>query len=150
MSGAAGNEHGYTPPDLSLFGEEHVRRYMETDGAVGHEWSGVHTLLLATTGRKTSRPRVSPMIYGRDGVNYVVIASQGGAPSHPSWYLNLVADPSVEVQVGSQRFAAHASAAEGSERDRLWKLMTDIWPNFDVYQTRANRQIPVVVLRPTL
>lgn len=150
MSGTAGNEQGYTAPDLSLFGEEHVRRYLETDGAVGHEWSGVHTLLLATTGRTSGRPRISPMIYGHDGANYVVIASQGGAPSHPSWYLNLAADPSVEVQVGSQRFAANASAAEGSERDRLWKLMTNIWPNFDVYQKRTDRRIPVVVLRPTL
>lgn len=143
-------EPGYTPPDLTLFGEEHVRRYLETDGAVGHEWNGVHTLLLATTGRQTSRPRVSPMIYGRDGANYIVIASQGGAPSHPGWYLNLVADPSVEVQVGARRFAANAGTAEGSERDRLWKLMANIWPNFDVYQTRTDRRIPVVVLRPTL
>jgi deazaflavin-dependent oxidoreductase (nitroreductase family) len=150
MSESGVNEPGYTPPDLTLFGEEHVRRYLETDGAVGHEWSGVHTLLLATTGRQTGRPRISPMIYGRDGANYVVIASQGGAPSHPGWYLNLVADPSVEFQVGSRRFAANAGTAEGSERDRLWKLMTNIWPNFDVYQTRTERRIPVVVLRPAL
>jgi deazaflavin-dependent oxidoreductase (nitroreductase family) len=149
MSGAAVNEPGYTPPDLSLFGEEHVRRYLETGGAVGHEWSGVHTLLLTTTGRKSGQSRISPMIYGQDDTSYVVIASQGGAPTHSNWYLNLVADPRVEVQVGAEHFAATARAAEGEERDRLWQVMTSIWPNFDVYQTRTDRRIPVVVLSPT-
>ena len=144
MSGTG--EPGYTPPDLSLFGEEHVRRYRETGGAVGHEWSGVHTLLLTTTGRKSGQPREQPMIYGTDGARYVVIASQGGAPAHPAWYLNLVADPSVEVQVGPDRFAAVAHAVEGDERDRLWTLMAEIWPNFDVYATRTARRIPVVVI----
>jgi deazaflavin-dependent oxidoreductase (nitroreductase family) len=142
-------EPGYTPPDLSLFGEEHTRRYLETDGAVGHEWSGVHTLLLTTTGRKSGQSRISPMIYGQDGDRYVVIASQGGMPTHPNWYLNLSADPAVQVQVGAARFAAHASAAEGAEGDRLWSLMTSIWPNFDVYQTRTDRRIPVVILAPS-
>jgi deazaflavin-dependent oxidoreductase (nitroreductase family) len=142
-------ESGYVPPDLSLFGEEHTRRYLETGGAVGHEWSGVHTLLLTTKGRKSGQARISPMIYGKDGADYVVIASQGGAPTHPSWYVNLVAEPAVTVQVAAERFAAKAHTAEGSERDRLWSLMTDIWPNFDVYQTRTERRIPVVVLRPT-
>jgi deazaflavin-dependent oxidoreductase (nitroreductase family) len=142
------SEPGYTPPDLTLVGEEHVRRYLETDGAVGHEWSGVQTLLLTTTGRKSGKSRISPMIYGQDGDSYVVIASQGGAPTHPNWYLNLLDRPAVQVQVGPERFAARASAAEGAERDRLWKLLTGIWPNFDVYQSRTDRQIPVVVLRP--
>jgi deazaflavin-dependent oxidoreductase (nitroreductase family) len=143
------SEPGYTPPDLTLIGDEHVRRYLETDGAVGHEWSGVHTLLLTTTGRRSGQARISPMIYGKDGNSYVVIASQGGAPTHPNWYLNLTAEPAVQVQVGPDLFAAKASTAEGSERDRLWKVMTSIWPNFDVYQTRTDRQIPVVVLAPT-
>jgi deazaflavin-dependent oxidoreductase (nitroreductase family) len=141
-------EPGYVPPDLTLFGDEHVRRYLETDGAVGHEWSGVHTLLLTTTGRKSGLQRISPMIYGQDGDSYVVIASQGGAPTHPLWYLNLLAQPEVRVQVGARQFEARASAAEDSERDRLWTLMTSIWPNFDVYQTRTDRRIPVVVLAP--
>jgi deazaflavin-dependent oxidoreductase (nitroreductase family) len=86
------------------------------------------------------------MIYGADGNAYVVIASQGGLPTHPNWYLNLSADPAVELQVGAERFAAVARTAEGEERDRLWSLMTSIWPNFDVYQTRTDRRIPVVVL----
>lgn len=88
------------------------------------------------------------MIYGTDGDACVVIASQGGMPSHPNWYLNLTADPNVEVQVGPDRFSAVARTAEGEERDRLWSLMTSIWPNFDVYQSRTDRRIPVVVLDP--
>ncbi len=140
------SEPGYTPPDLTLVGDEHVKRYLQTGGTVGHEWSGVHTLVLTTTGRKSGKPRRSAMIYGQDGDSYVVIASQGGAPTHPNWYHNLTADPDVELQVGPESFAARAHTAEGAERDRLWELMTGIWPNFNVYQTRTDRTIPVVVL----
>ena len=139
-------EEGYTAPDISLVGDEHVRRYRETDGRVGHEWNGVLTLLLTTTGRRSGEPRTSAMIYGTDGDAFVVIASQGGMPTHPNWYLNLPADPAVELQVGADRFAAVARTAEGEERDRLWSLMTSVWPNFDVYQSRTERRIPVVVL----
>jgi deazaflavin-dependent oxidoreductase (nitroreductase family) len=136
----------YVQPDLSLFGEEHIRRYLETGGEVGHEWNGVHTLVLATTGRTSGQRRRSAIIYGRDGDRYLVIASQGGLPTHPNWYLNLSADPEVEVQVGPDRFAARARTAEGEERERLWQMMVGIWPNFDVYQTHTDRRIPVVVL----
>jgi deazaflavin-dependent oxidoreductase (nitroreductase family) len=141
-------EPGYTAPDITLVGEEHVRRYQETDGAVGHEWNGVRTLVLTTTGRRSGRRRDSAMIYGEDGGAYVVIASQAGLPSHPNWYHNLTADPSVHIQVGSDHLEATARTASGAERDRLWKLMTGVWPNFDVYQSRTERVIPVVVLEP--
>jgi deazaflavin-dependent oxidoreductase (nitroreductase family) len=140
----------YTPPDLTLVGEEHVRRYQETDGEVGHLWNGVPTLVLTTTGRKSGEQRNSAMIYGKDGESYVVIASQGGMPTHPNWYHNLSAEPHVQVQAGATKTAAVARTAEGEERDRLWKLMTGIWPNFDTYQTRTDRRIPVVVLEPVL
>jgi deazaflavin-dependent oxidoreductase (nitroreductase family) len=143
------SEPGYTPPDLSLVGDEHVRRYLETGGEVGHEWSGVHTLVLTTTGRNSGKSRQSAMIYGQDGDAYVVIASQGGMPTHPNWYLNLTANPATSVQVGPESFTAQARTAEGAERDRLWELMTAIWPNFNVYQTRTDRKIPVVVLERT-
>ena len=139
----------YTPPDLTLVGDEHVRRYQETDGEVGHLWNGVPTLVLTTTGRKSGEQRNSAMIYGKDGDSYVVIASQGGMPTHPNWYHNLTAEPRVQVQAGATKTAAIARTAEGEERDRLWKLMTGIWPNFDTYQTRTDRRIPVVVLEPT-
>jgi deazaflavin-dependent oxidoreductase (nitroreductase family) len=140
------DEQGYTAPDLTLVGDEHVRRYLETDGAVGHEWNGVRTLVLNTTGRKSGQPRRSAMIYGQDGDSLVVIASLGGAPAHPNWYLNLVAEPHVDVQVGAERFPARARTAGGDERARLWSVMARIWPNYDVYQTRTERRIPVVVL----
>ena len=139
----------YSPPDLTLVGDEHVRRYQETDGEVGHLWNGVPTLVLTTTGRRSGEPRNSAMIYGKDGDSYVVIASQGGMPTHPNWYHNLSADPHVRVQAGATKTAAIARTAEGAERERLWKLMTGIWPNFDTYQTRTDRRIPVVVLEPT-
>ena len=138
----------YIQPDLSLFGEEHVKRYLETGGETGHIWNGVTTLLLTTTGRKSGEARVQPMIYCEDDGRFVVIASRGGAPMHPGWYHNLHANPNVQVQVKEKKFDATASTAEGAERERLWKLMTDIWPNFDQYQERTERVIPVVVLTP--
>jgi deazaflavin-dependent oxidoreductase (nitroreductase family) len=136
----------YTPPDLSLYGEDHVRRYEETDGEVGFLWNGATCLVLATTGRTTGRIRKQALICGFDGDDCVVVASHGGAPTHPDWYRNLVADPNVHVQVRGDRFPAIARTAEGEERDRLWEVMTAVWPNYDVYTTRTTRTIPVVVL----
>jgi deazaflavin-dependent oxidoreductase (nitroreductase family) len=133
---------------MTLFGKEHVDRYRETDGEEGHEWSGTVTLLLTTTGRHSGEERTTPLIYQPDGDRYAVVASQGGAEQHPGWYFNLSADPDVEVQVKGDRFKATASTAEGEERERLWKLMTATWPAYDEYQTRTDRQIPVVVLTP--
>lgn len=126
--------------------QEHMDRYLATDGEDGHDWRGVHTLLLTTHGRRSGKPRTLPLIYGRDGDRLLIVASMGGAPRHPSWYLNLVADPDVEVQVKGERFRATAHRAGPDERERLWKTMTDVWPDYDTYQTRTSRQIPVVVL----
>jgi deazaflavin-dependent oxidoreductase (nitroreductase family) len=131
---------------VALFGREHVERYLATDGEEGHDWRGTITLLLTTTGRRSGEKRTTPLIYQRDGDRYVIVASQGGAQHHPGWYHNLAADPDVEVQVRGDRFNAQASTAEGDERERLWKLMTATWPAYDDYQTRTDRQIPVVVL----
>jgi deazaflavin-dependent oxidoreductase (nitroreductase family) len=139
-------EPDYTPPDLGLVGAEHVRRYRETDGEVGYLWNGVPTLLLTTTGRTSGRPRTSAMIFGRDGDDYLVIASQGGAPEHPQWYRNLEAEPRAEIQVRAERSSVVARTASADERPRLWKIMSDQWPNYDVYQSRTSREIPVVVL----
>jgi deazaflavin-dependent oxidoreductase (nitroreductase family) len=133
-----------------LFGQEHVERYVETGGDVGHEWQpGVYTLLLITKGRKSGNPRVAPLIYRSDGDNYVVVASKGGADDPPAWYLNLVEHPEVELQVEDRRFGARARDAEGEERERLWKAMAEVWPQYDEYQQKTDRQIPVVVLEPT-
>lgn len=136
----------YVKPDLSLVGPEHVRRYRETDGETGHDWNGASCLVLTTRGRRSGEPRPQALIYGRDGEAYVVVASKGGAPTHPAWYANLVAEPRVEVQVRADRFQAFARTAEGAERERLWKLMTGVWPNYDQYAARTERRIPVVVL----
>ena len=134
----------------SLFGKKHVERYRETDGEVGHIWRrGSKTLLLTTTGRKTGRPSTMPLIYEQAGDDYVVVASKGGAPRHPGWYRNLAKNPRVEVQVKGDVFPAQARTATGEERERLWKLASQQWPDFDAYQTRTDREIPVVVLERT-
>jgi proline iminopeptidase len=130
-----------------LFGDEHVRRYRETDGAEGHVWrEGSTILLLTTNGRNTGNETTTPLIYGLDGDNPVIVASKGGAPEHPGWYRNLVKSPAAEVQILGERFPVRARDAEGDERDRLWKLMNGIWPHYDEYQQQTDREIPVVVL----
>jgi deazaflavin-dependent oxidoreductase (nitroreductase family) len=137
----------YRSPNLDLVGDEHIHRYEETDGAVGHEWNGAPCLVLTTTGRRTGKPRKSALIYGQHGEDYVVVASKGGSTAHPSWYLNLVAEPRVHVRVLGDLFEAVAATASGDQRTELWQIMTDVWPNYDVYTTRTSRVIPVVVLR---
>jgi deazaflavin-dependent oxidoreductase (nitroreductase family) len=134
----------------NLFGEEHVERYRETGGEVGHNWKrGSKILLLTTKGRKSGEPRTTPLIYEGDGDRYVIVASKGGAPEHPGWYRNLQKDPNVELQVRDEVFAARARTAEGEERERLWRLVNEQWPDYDNYQTRTDREIPVVVLERT-
>ena len=134
----------------TLFGEEHVRRYRETGGEVGHKWKrGSKILLLTTKGRKSGESRTTPLIYEQDGDNYVVVASKGGAPEDPDWYRNLEDEPNVELQVLDEVFPARARTAEGEERGRLWRLVNRQWPDYDSYQTKTDREIPVVVLERT-
>jgi deazaflavin-dependent oxidoreductase (nitroreductase family) len=125
---------------------DHIKRYVESDGADGHDWRGVPTLLLTTKGRRSGLLRRSALIYGRDGDRLLLVASKGGAPSNPLWYENLVADPEVTVQVRDETFAARARTATPDERARLWSVMTAIWPDYDDYQTKTDREIPLVVL----
>lgn len=125
---------------------EHIRSYVESDGQEGHEWRGVRTLLLTTRGRRSGKLRRTALIYGTDGDDCVVVASRGGHPHHPSWYLNLVADPEVHVQVGPDKFRARARTATADEKARLWPMMASIWPAYDEYQEKTGREIPVVVL----
>jgi deazaflavin-dependent oxidoreductase (nitroreductase family) len=129
-----------------LFGDEHVRRYRETDGEHGHDWRGASILLLTTTGRRSGEQRTHALIYGRDGEDYLVVASKGGSPRPPAWFVNLQADPSVEVQVLDDRFRAHARVATPEEKPRMWAEMVSHWPAYDEYQRRTSREIPVVVL----
>jgi deazaflavin-dependent oxidoreductase (nitroreductase family) len=131
----------------NLFGEEHVRRYRETGGEVGHDWKGGSKILLLTTkGRKSGEPRTTPLIYENAGDAYVIVASKGGAPEHPGWYANLAKTPEVELQVRDEVFPAHARVADGEERERLWKLAAEQWPAYDDYAKKTDREIPVVVL----
>jgi deazaflavin-dependent oxidoreductase (nitroreductase family) len=125
---------------------DHVRRYVETNGEDGHEWRGTQTLLLTTLGRRSGKARRTALIYGQDGDDYVVVASKGGYPHNPGWYENLAADPSVRVQVKDDVFQARARTASPEERTRLWQLMTARWPDYDAYQEKTDREIPVVVL----
>jgi deazaflavin-dependent oxidoreductase (nitroreductase family) len=131
-----------------LFGQEHVERYRATDGEEGHDWEGTSVLILTTTGHRSGQPRSTPLIYGTHGDDYLVVASKGGAPEHPAWYLNLKTQPEVEVQVRGDRFRAKARTATAEERAELWSTMTERWPAYDEYQTKTDREIPVVVLEP--
>jgi proline iminopeptidase len=131
----------------SLFGDEHVRRYRETGGSVGHIWrNGSTILLLTTTGRATGEKRTVPLIYAQDGPRYVIVASKGGAPDHPGWYKNLAKNPDVELQVKDEVFRARARTATGEERARLWRKANEVWPPYDDYAKKTPREIPVVVL----
>ena len=133
-----------------LFGREHVERYQATDGAEGHDWvRGAPVLILTTRGRRSAERRHNALIYGRHGDDYLVVASKGGAPTPPHWYLNLSQHPEVGVQVKHEKFRAQARTASPQEKPELWRIMTQIWPDYDNYQQRTDRDIPVVVLQST-
>jgi deazaflavin-dependent oxidoreductase (nitroreductase family) len=128
---------------------DHIRRYVETDGADGHIWRGVPTLLLTTKGRKSGIARRTALIYGRDGDAFIIVASKGGHPSNPLWYENLVNDPEVEIQVGAEVISARASTiTDQLSYERNWKMMVGIWPGFDEYKAKTSRVIPLVAIQP--
>ena len=135
-------------PDYSLFGDEHVQKYEETGGTVGHDWNGTSCLILHTRGRTSGTVRKIPLIYGRDGEDYVVIASKGGAPDHPGWYKNLVAHPDVQIQVRDKVIPVTARTGSAADKQRVWPMMARQWPGYDEYQAGTKRDIPVVLLRP--
>ncbi|MEU8269261.1 nitroreductase family deazaflavin-dependent oxidoreductase [Sphaerisporangium sp. NPDC049002] len=129
-----------------LYGKEHVDRYRATDGQEGHDWNGTTVLLLTTTGRNSGQKHTNPLIYQKHGDDYVIVASKGGDPKSPDWYRNLEANPDVEVQVEGDRFRARARTATPQEKPEVWRLMTATWPQYDEYQTKTDREIPVVIL----
>jgi deazaflavin-dependent oxidoreductase (nitroreductase family) len=136
-----------TQNDDELFGPEHVRVYQETDGERGYHWRGTTILLLTTKGRRSGEERTTPLIHRTDGEGYVVVASKGGWDDHPGWFHNIQGNPDeIEVQVKAEKFPVEASVAEGEERERLWSLMAEVWPDYDAYQAKTDREIPVVVL----
>ena len=126
-----------------------IEQFRTNNGSIfSGMFKGARLLLLTTTGAKSGKKRVNPLAFTRDGDDYVVIASKGGSPTHPDWYRNLVANPQVTVEVGTQRFEARARVAGGTERDRLYAAQAAIMPGFADYQRKTSRQIPVVVLEP--
>jgi deazaflavin-dependent oxidoreductase (nitroreductase family) len=144
-------------PNLPGWMVEHANRYISSGGSDGHIYKvtppgrsemNVPSLLLTTTGRKSGEKFIFPLFYGEDGGKYFVIASKGGAPEHPGWYRNILADPLVEVQVGTKKLKARARTASGAERAQLWEKSLQFWPPYEDYQKKTQREIPVVVLEP--
>lgn len=135
--------------------QRHVELYLKTDGAEGHVLDfnrpgvpEVNCLLLQTTGRKSRKPKTTPLIYGKDGGGFVVVASRGGAPNHPAWFLNLRDTPEVRFQVVDKKYRGVARITAGAERERLFRMMAGLFPSYTVYQAKTSREIPVVVLEP--
>ena len=126
----------------------HIQEYVASNGQKGHLWRGMHTLLLTTRGRKSGKLRRTGLIYGQDGQNYLLVASNGGSTTHPLWYLNLVDDPMVEIQVGLEKLAGRARTASAAEKPRMWNIMSKIFPQYDKYQAKAVREIPLVIVEP--
>ena len=144
-------------PNLPGWTVEHANRYFSSGGTDGHMYKvtppgypemTVPALLLTTTGRKSGEKFIFPLYYGKTGDGYIIVASKGGAPEHPGWYKNLVANPDVEVQVGTRKFKARARTTSGAERARLWQEALKFWPPYAAYQKKTEREIPVVVLDP--
>ncbi len=131
-----------------LYGAQHIRRYLETDGLEGYVWQrrGTTTLILTTRGRVSGKPHVKALVFREIDGSYVVVASNGGSKKQPDWYLNLQHNPDVEVQVLGDRFRARARTASAKERGKLWPLMNEVWPSYAGYQTKTEREIPVVIL----
>lgn len=124
-----------------------INEFRENSGAVGGVFTGKPMVLLHTTGAKTGRSRVTPLVYYTEGDRVYVFASKGGAPENPDWYYNLVANPAIEVEVGSEKFAGTAVVLEGAERDEIFTKQAALQPQFAEYQSKTARSIPVVELR---
>jgi deazaflavin-dependent oxidoreductase (nitroreductase family) len=142
-------------PGTSGWQQRHVELYIKTDGAEGHVLDfgrpgvpEVNTLLLETTGRKSRAEKITPLIYGEDGGGFVVVASRGGAPTHPAWFLNLRDSPEVRFQVVDKKYRGAARITAGAERQRLFHMMAGLFPSYTDYQAKTTREIPVVVLEP--
>ena len=145
-----------TTLDPKVWIAEHIRLYFE-DPEKAHMWDStpvggpgiLPTLLLTTIGRKSGESRHLPLLYVKTNAGYIIVASKGGAPSHPAWYLNLQANPRCQIRVGKERHNAVARVAEGDERSELWNVMTKLYAPYDDYQAATDREIPVVVLEPS-
>lgn len=127
----------------------HVSLYRLTKGRIGGRFvAGTPILLLTTTGRRTGKPRTRPLAYIRDGERYVLCASNGGSPKHPAWYLNVRASGRADIQVGAEHLAVRAATADPTERGRLFPRFVEMYKGYGDYETRTDRQIPLVLLIP--
>ncbi|HEY8028793.1 MAG TPA: nitroreductase family deazaflavin-dependent oxidoreductase [Gaiellaceae bacterium] len=133
---------------LKLFSRIHVFLYRASGGRIGGRFKAAPVLLLTTTGRKSGKRRTTPLLYGEDAGRYVIVASVGGAPKHPAWYLNLDDDAEATIQVGRRTLGVRAATATPEERGSLWALMTRMYAPYDDYQAKTSREIPIVILTP--
>jgi len=134
--------------DRNEFNRQVIEEFRAQDGSVGGAFAGAPMILVNHRGAKSGTVYTTPLVYTRDGENYVVIASKGGAPEDPQWFRNLRADPDITIEVGSTTLPVRARVAEGEERDRLYRAQADLMPNFDEYAKATTRTIPVVVFEP--
>ena len=133
--------------EMNDFNTKIIEEFRANDGVVGGQFEGAPLLLLTTTGAKSGQPRVAPMMYRSEDERMFVFASKAGAPTNPDWYHNLVAHPEVSVEVGVERFTAHASEVTGAERDRIYAAQATEYPGFAEYEEKTDRVIPVVELK---
>jgi deazaflavin-dependent oxidoreductase (nitroreductase family) len=129
------------------FNQQVIAEFRANGGKVGGPFEGAPMVLVTHTGAKSGTRRTTPLVHSRDGDDVIIIASMGGAPSHPQWFHNMVANPQVTVDLGEGEFEASVTEAQGAERDRLFAAQAAIMPNFDEYQAKTERRIPVLVLR---
>jgi F420H(2)-dependent quinone reductase len=133
---------------MKLGSEAHAGVYRATGGKLLGRMGKSPILLLNTVGRKTGRKRTSPLLYVMDGEDFVIIASKGGASTHPAWYLNLKANPDATVEIGDREVRVRAEEAASEEKVRLWQKMVEMYPTYDDYQTKTKREIPLLILHP--
>jgi deazaflavin-dependent oxidoreductase (nitroreductase family) len=146
--GAGRDDNGkrVTVVSMSDFNQNLINEFRANNGKVTGTFAGRPVVLLTTTGAKSGQQRTTPLVYTTDGDNLVIIASKGGAPTNPAWYHNIVANPTVTVELPGQTFQARARVAEGAERERLYNAQAALMPAFAEYQEKTNRRIPVIVL----
>ena len=139
---------GTYEPSPSQYAADQVRQYEESGGQEGNTMRGVPVIILWTRGRSSGSVRKSPLMRVKDGDRYAVVASKGGAPDHPAWYVNMVADPHVSLQDGPEVRDYVARELTGDEKTEWWAKATAVWPDYDAYQEKTDREIPLLVLEP--
>ena len=147
-SASTGNEQQGDEMSMTDFNQQVITEFRENDGKVGGMFDGMPILLLHHIGAKSGADRISPLVYLPDGDRFVIFASKAGAPSHPSWFHNLMARPETEIEVGGETVAVVAAEVTGDDRERLFQRQVELQPQFGDYQSKTTRKIPVVALTP--